>query len=449
MHMVMINLIPHLVKLWTQAFHDIDDGKEEYLLGEKLWEEIAQLGASASDHIPSSFGCRVPNVHKKKSSLTAEVWSIWGQFLAPVLLRRRFVHKKFYVHFMKLLKYLKLASERSITQNEVKDLRNGLALWVTKYERYYYQYNPSRLQTCPVNLHYLLHLADSIKQMGPVWCYWAFPMERYCSFLGAAVKSRRFPFANIARRIQDVCTLRIIRERYSLHEELNLKKAVHDQDISDVLVGCEFGIFIITKKPPNIEIDEHTLLLTPRNELTLTSLLRRNITNHLVTRFGITPDEARAHIPKTVPQWGRIQIVGGGDLIQARGAHTARQDGRDASYIRYEMLVRAPGTAANRIPTSTLRSFYGQLRHVFAFEMKRKTPGNPSAEDKLLLLAQVQEAPVEEDKAFETPVYHYKNLGAHEVVDASTIMCVVGRVHDRKYWYIIDRSGPFAHLDVY
>jgi hypothetical protein len=135
MHMVMINLIPHLVKLWTFKFHDIDDGKEDYLITLKLWEEITRVGASAGDYIPSGFGCRIPNIHTKKSSLTAEVWSLWGQYLAPVVLRRRFIHKKFYVHFMELLKILKLASEFSITRVELDNLRTRIASWVVTYEK--------------------------------------------------------------------------------------------------------------------------------------------------------------------------------------------------------------------------------------------------------------------------------------------------------------------------
>lgn len=43
-------------------------------------------------------------------------------------------------------------------------------------------------------------------------------MERYCSFVGSAVKSRRYPYANIARRIRDVGQLKVIRELYDLHD---------------------------------------------------------------------------------------------------------------------------------------------------------------------------------------------------------------------------------------
>jgi hypothetical protein len=115
--------------------------------------------------------------------------------------------------------------------------------------RIYYQHNPGRLQTCPVNLHYLLHVADSIAFIGPVWCYWAYPMERFCSFIGASVKSRRFPYANIARRIRDTAQLRVAHLLYGLkdtrpsrdrtdQDEVNLKNA-------DILPDCEIDHYLL------------------------------------------------------------------------------------------------------------------------------------------------------------------------------------------------------------
>jgi hypothetical protein len=81
----------------------------------------------------------------------------------------------------------------------------------------YYQKSDDRLQTCPVNLHYVLHIVDSIEYLGPPWVYWAYPMERFCSFVGTSVKSCRFPYANISQRLLDVAQLRVIRERFNLH----------------------------------------------------------------------------------------------------------------------------------------------------------------------------------------------------------------------------------------
>jgi hypothetical protein len=44
-------------------------------------------------------------------------------------------------------------------------------------------------------------------------------------------------------------------------------------------------------------------------------------------------------IPGQLKQWGRIRIVGGGDLIHARGYHKLRPDGRDASFIRVRVCI--------------------------------------------------------------------------------------------------------------
>jgi hypothetical protein len=67
-------------------------------------------------------------------------------------------------------------------------------------------------------------------------------MERYCSFVGASVKSRRFPYVNISRRIRDVAMLRIIRERYDLHDSVKFgkTKATQDEDEEgEYIEDCE------------------------------------------------------------------------------------------------------------------------------------------------------------------------------------------------------------------
>ena len=121
---------------------------------------------------------------------------------------------------------------------------------LTAIYRIYYQYDAQRLQTCPVNVHYLLHVADSIQYIGPVWCYWAFPMERYCSFIGASVKSRRFPYTNLARRIRDVAQLRVIRDLYGLHGSLGFNKSSpiegeEDVGSADILPDCKYKSAIV------------------------------------------------------------------------------------------------------------------------------------------------------------------------------------------------------------
>ena len=87
----------------------------------------------------------------------------------------------------------------------------------------YYQHNPGRISTCPVTVHALLHIADSIVAMGPVWCYWAFLMEHYCGTLQPAIQSHHFPYASIDRYVTENAQLTQIGVNYNISEELALR----------------------------------------------------------------------------------------------------------------------------------------------------------------------------------------------------------------------------------
>ncbi|KAJ7708727.1 hypothetical protein B0H17DRAFT_901467, partial [Mycena rosella] len=66
----------------------------------------------------------------------------------------------------------------------------------------------------------LLHIADNIRKIGPMWCFWAFVMERFCSSLVPAVKSRKYLFTSLAHHIRDVVQLSQIKLLYSLTAKL-------------------------------------------------------------------------------------------------------------------------------------------------------------------------------------------------------------------------------------
>jgi hypothetical protein len=96
-------------------------------------------------------------------------------------------------------------------------------IFVLNKSRMYYQFSPGRLPTCTVTVHALLHIADSISLAGPMWAYWAFPMERYCSSLTPAIQSRRFPFPSIDHYVTEVAQLTQIKTYHRLHGTLSLQ----------------------------------------------------------------------------------------------------------------------------------------------------------------------------------------------------------------------------------
>lgn len=97
---------------------------------------------------------------------------------------------------------------------------------LTLFISIYYQYDPERLPACPLTIHALLHIAQSIRDMGPVWCYWAFVMERYCGTLTPDIKSRRFPFASLDRNVVERAQLTQIGLTYNITNELSYCRKV-------------------------------------------------------------------------------------------------------------------------------------------------------------------------------------------------------------------------------
>ena len=121
-----------------------------------------------------------------------------------------------------------------------------LIIWSNKLlYRLYYQYDPDRVACCPLTVHALLHIAPTIRAMGPVWAYWAFPMERYCGDIGRNIKSRRFPYATINKYITSQAQLTHVILLYGLHDQLSLRPPQsHDKDLQ--LPLCESFITILT-----------------------------------------------------------------------------------------------------------------------------------------------------------------------------------------------------------
>jgi hypothetical protein len=106
--------------------------------------------------------------------------------------------------------------------------------------RLYYENNPAQLSACPLTIHGHLHIAWGIRVGGPVWTYWAYPMERHCNTLLQSIKSRRHPYASINSFVTAVAQLDQIRLLYDLYEALYLDP---DKKESSNLVydECTFG----------------------------------------------------------------------------------------------------------------------------------------------------------------------------------------------------------------
>ncbi|KAB5587498.1 hypothetical protein CTheo_9063 [Ceratobasidium theobromae] len=256
-------------------------------------------------------------------------------------------------------------------------------------------------------------------------------MERFCGSLLPAIKSRRHPFANIDRRVQDLAMLKQIQNLYNIDLNLSRRRRQLVAERRDCIDGYK-----------HIElISRHPDFIIPQGPG-----LRAKLLATLATRYQKPTDVVKQYLPITVKQWGKVLYSGKGDLIVARETIPLHNGFRDNSFIRYEQLVDRLAHRPNARPVLERRVFYGQLLRIFLVTIPASVHLNTTHPDNVLL-ATIRRCNVTQvDRSLDTP--YYNDMGPLDVVDLRAVHSVVGRVQDsRGFWGIIDRSGPLARSE--
>ncbi len=89
----------------------------------------------AGNTIPAAFGCCVPDMSTQRWQLTSESRAMWTLFIAPVVLRGRFIEEKYYRHFLDLVHLLNMCLEYELAMEQVAEIKQGFIKWVKDYER--------------------------------------------------------------------------------------------------------------------------------------------------------------------------------------------------------------------------------------------------------------------------------------------------------------------------
>ena len=63
------------------------------------------------------------------------------------------------------------------------------------------QKEEEKLSGMLISFHYLLHISECIKDCGPCWSFWQYPMERLCGILLPLVHSRLHPYKNLTNNV--------------------------------------------------------------------------------------------------------------------------------------------------------------------------------------------------------------------------------------------------------
>lgn len=102
------------------------------------------------------------------------------------------------------------------------------------------------------------------------------------------------------------------------------------------------------------------------------------------------------------------------------------------------MLVDIHASRRRLEPKFEVKSFFGQLQHIFVVHLPAAPQLGLDSEE-TLILAGVRQCVVDATNSIGMPFY--SKMGQFEVVDMACIQCLIGRIQIGKQWAIIDRSG--------
>ncbi|KAJ7612408.1 hypothetical protein DFH06DRAFT_1147325 [Mycena polygramma] len=227
--------------------------------------------------------------------------------------------------------------------------------------------------------------------MGPSWCYWAYPMERFCGSLLPAIKSRRHPWASIDRRILELAQLFQIKAIYSLSTTLDLRPRRK-----------------IEKSGMSLAAYPRCVLVYPRQMRPVAHGLLAKISRHLATCYSVTSAQILPLVTSPIEHWGKIQWLEGGDMVHA--SEMGKHGTRDMTHIKFN-------------------GQYGQLRLLLVVKLPPSDVINTTV-TKIHLLAVVARSVMTQRNRLN--MQHTKGkYHAEEIVDADDLEFVVGRVPDR------------------
>ncbi|KAF6753847.1 hypothetical protein DFP72DRAFT_813657 [Ephemerocybe angulata] len=150
--------------------------------------------------------------------------------------------------------------------------------------------------------------------------------------------------------------------------------------------------------------------------------------------------------------WGRLKKLGEGDTMLASNVvKKSGEDGRDATFVRYELYVDRNARFPNRAPDLELQTFYGQLQYIFV--LKFPTDPLPFVPPAIKIPAvigvgSIQQCRIIRDHPLGLDIHYYKTLyPTPEIVDIASIQCLVARTRWEKEIAIFDRSGDLARAN--
>ena len=240
MHGLFENIAHVMLCHWCGTFFKgSQDESSDYVLPQALWKDMGKIMDSNRKNMPLDFGWPPIDIQRHSAAFKAEDWS---NYTHCHCYRTSFQKGKTNEVRLSLFKeshalglslsdtwmdgqdlYMRPSSASTrISKEELDDIARLFCKFVKHYERYtnclfyywahfallifwcsreYLRKEPECLPAALISFHYLLHIGDSIRNSGPAWATWQYPMVRLCGMLLPLVRSRQHPYTNLRNQI--------------------------------------------------------------------------------------------------------------------------------------------------------------------------------------------------------------------------------------------------------
>ena len=201
----------------------------EYMRGvligpvEQLWDTWVKKGIISAQDIrninehlalikPVAEIHRLPRSLCKKSKWKASEWKSWLLFFSfPCL--KNYLPAIYLEHFTLLVDTIFTMLKTKITEDELRRCNCDIIQFVGEFEILYGE------EAMTFNVHFLLHIVQSVRYSGPLWANSAFPFESFLFTLKQYVTGTKQPEQQMAKKALNILHYKYVVDSSIFHSE--------------------------------------------------------------------------------------------------------------------------------------------------------------------------------------------------------------------------------------